>query len=221
MSGQPSGATCSLPARWLGMRLGLAAVLTLMLAWPAAAQACGPKSATTVKSNSFVRVYYVTKHDERHYRACSKPDGRPIAVGDNGRDTLPPDHIRLARHRVAYSDARYSRYFSPTVRWIHLLNVRRRRVTRTLSFIGREPYATLYMSDIALHGLRLKRNGSMSFLVGPVAREESFDYQVWIADTDGSRAVASGAEIEADSFRATVTRVSWIDGGHPRFAPFH
>ena len=141
-----------------------------------------------------------------------------MPVGYSGIDAWAPDHIRVAGRFVAYGQIEGGRYpFQALVLHVAVLDTVRRRERTFLNFSGHVRDVP-GVSQMALHGVRLKRNGSLAFLVGPVGEE--LLNEVWVADARGSRAVASGADVDPDSFRASRRRVSWTATGARRSAGF-
>lgn len=189
------------------MRLAL--TLVLLLATPAAAEACGPRKADTVAANRVVRVHSDGVEGDERFRACLEPRGRPMNLGRGALTDGYPENFRLAGRFVAYSWLYSDRYTGDSELFVHRVDVRRRKIREWhFNRCNCPPYAP---SRLALHGIRLIRSGAFAFMAGPLTNDHGSTYvnEVWAT----GEVVDSGADVDLGSFDLVPGGVSWLRGG--------
>jgi hypothetical protein len=197
-----------------GMRILVTLTIVVLLATPSLASACGSKRGRTLDRNKVIRVYLSDRPEDGRYQACLEPRGRPMALVVGGGADFYSDlqNLRLAGRFVAYSYVFENRYGGAVELTVNKVDVRRRRVDESVRFYwGPGPGAT--RDAVALHGMRLMRDGGFGFIVGRGrARDDvtlPVSHHVWA----NGRVVDSGTGIDLSSFRAVPGGIGWRHDG--------
>lgn len=179
---------------------------------PAPAASCAAADSTTVRSNSYVRIYEVPDGEDRRLYACRRRTGRRWLLTrsfDDGYVTSGTyDTVRLTGRFagwVSYETdisckADCPPGYDPTSSRIVVVNLATRRTVREIG------------TAVAAGALVLTRTGAVAWV-----RVRSSATYVYGADRDGRRTLDRG-DVDADSLRRDGMQVSWVRGGLRRYA---